>query len=159
MTRNTGTITKLHDWREESKSDSQSTRASDRLFSTEPDHEKTKTNEVSKVQSYGEDKLSTESLNTLKMEEVEHSKHKIIDQGQKAIQQTPELQQQWTPSTTIKTSRLVPLETKTIPEYKKDLEGGSHMSHLAGRLSESPFTGTDYQEVGLREKLDVDVIT
>ena len=32
------------------------------------------------------------------------------------------------------------------------------MSHLAGRLCELPFTGTDYQEVGLREKLDVDVI-
>ena len=77
VTRNTGAITKLHDWREESKSDSQS---SDGLFSTEPDHEQTKTNEESKVQNYGEDRLSTESLNALKMEEVENSKHKIIDQ-------------------------------------------------------------------------------
>ena len=33
VTRNTGAITKLHDWRKESKSDSQSTRASGRLFS------------------------------------------------------------------------------------------------------------------------------
>ena len=39
VTGNTGTITKLHDWREESKSDNQSVRASDRLFSTELNHE------------------------------------------------------------------------------------------------------------------------
>ena len=45
VTRNTGAITKLHDWREESKS----TRASDGLFSTELDHEQTKTNEESTV--------------------------------------------------------------------------------------------------------------
>ena len=118
VTRNTGAITKLHDWREESKSDSQSTKASDGLFSTEPDHEQTKTNEESKVQSYGEDELSTESLNTLKTEEVEHSKHEIIDQGQKALQQTPEPKQQQIPSTTIKASGPVPFETKTILEYK-----------------------------------------
>ena len=52
----------------------------------------------------------------------------------------------------------MPLETKTIPEYKKDLDNGSHMSHLAGRLDKWPFMGTDYHEVGLREELDVDVI-
>ena len=51
--RNTGTITKLHDWREESKSDSQSARASDGLFSIELNHEQTKANEEPKVQSYG----------------------------------------------------------------------------------------------------------
>ena len=101
------------------------------MFSTGPDHEQTKTNQESKVQSYGEDELLTESLNALKLEEVEHSKHEIIDQGQKALQQTPEPPQQQTPSTTIKTSGPVPLETKTILEYKKDLEDGSHTSHLA----------------------------
>ena len=32
------------------------------------------------------------------------------------------------------------------------------MSHLTGRLKEVPFTGTNYQEVELREELDADVI-
>ena len=58
----------------------------------------------------------------------------------------------------MKTSRLVPLETNATPEYKKDPEDGSHMSHLAGRLNESPSTGPDHQGVGLREELDTDVI-
>ena len=116
-----------------------------------------KPNGEPKVQ-HGEDGLSAESLNALKKEEVEHSKHKTIDQGQKAIQQTPGPQHQQTPSTTVETSGWLPLDTKAVPECKKDLEDGSHMSHLAGRLNKVPFTGTDYQEVGLREKLDVDVI-
>ena len=32
------------------------------------------------------------------------------------------------------------------------------MSHLAGRLDKLPFMGTEYQDIGLREKLDVGVI-
>ena len=82
-------ITILDDW---SKSDSQSTRASDGLFSTDPDHEQMKINEESEVQSYGEARLMTVSLNALKTGEVEHLRHKIIDQEQKAVQQIPELQ-------------------------------------------------------------------
>ena len=50
------------------------------------------------------------------------------------------------------------METNAIPEYKKDPDDGSHMSHLAGRLNDSPFTDPDYQEVGLSEELDADII-
>ena len=114
-----GAITAEGDWSGDYKSDSQS---SEGILSTESDCEQTKTNEESKVQNHGEGGLSTESQNTLKKEEVEHSKHEIVDLGQEAIQQTPEPQHQRTPSTTVKTSRLVPLDTKTVPECKKDLE-------------------------------------
>ena len=113
-----GTIAAEGNWSGDYEADSQS---SDELFSTESDHQQTKPNGEPKVQ-HGEDGLSAESLNTLKREEVEHSKHKTIDQGQEVIQQTPGPQHQQTPSTTVETSGRLPLDTKAVPECKQDLE-------------------------------------
>ena len=118
VTTDLGAIAGEGNWSGDYKADSQS---SDGLFSTESDHQQTKPNGEPKVQ-HGEDGLSAESLNTLKKEEVEHSKHKTIDQGQKAIQQTPGPQHQRTPSTTVETSGLLPLDTKAVPECKQDLK-------------------------------------
>ena len=71
---------------------SHSTERLDDLFFTDPDHEEVRSSEEAEVQNYWEAGLTTESLSALKMGKVEHSRHKIIHQEQKTIQQVPELQ-------------------------------------------------------------------
>ena len=87
-----GTISGEEGSRDDGSQAIQSTETPEELFFMDPDHEKMRINQESKVQNFGEAGLMTESLNALNTGEVEHLRHNIIDQEQKTIQQIPELQ-------------------------------------------------------------------